>query len=76
MRYKTLIENSFPLHLQSKRFRLSKLMDACPRLLKIGEVNQWGISMKEAKEVAAQRQWSGTINYTHMQQEVIYDQLN
>ena len=51
-------------------------MDACPRLLKIGEVNQWGISMKEAKEVAAQRQWSGTINYTHMQQEVIYDQLS
>ena len=51
-------------------------MDSCPRLLKIGEINQWGINMKEAKEVAAQHQWSGTINYTHMQQEVIYDQLN
>ena len=45
----------------------------CPKLIKIGEINQWGINMKEAKSVVAAKGWSGTITYTHLQQEVVYD---
>ena len=49
------------------------LIEKCPYLVKIGEINQWGINMKEAKSVAEAKGWCGTITYTHLQQEVIYD---
>ena len=49
------------------------LIEKCPNLVKIGEINQWGINMKEAKSVAEAKGWCGTITYTQLQQEVIYD---